>query len=67
MATPSPIDDGTLDDDPEPQLKYCKLKADAPLILANDTATCFAASDKCHALGGKSGRIHVLDFEGHQV
>jgi hypothetical protein len=49
------------------QLKWTQLGADAPFILAKDEATCFAASDKLHALGCCTGTVHVLDFEGNQV
>jgi len=53
-------------EDPEPsQLKYSTLGA--AVVLNGDAATCFAASDKVHALGCRSGAIRVLDFEGHQV
>jgi hypothetical protein len=49
------------------QLKWTQLGADASFILAKDEATCFAASDKLHALGCSAGTVHVLDFEGNKV
>lgn len=54
-------------DDSEPKLAWSHLGADAPGILGSDEGTCFAASDKLHAIGCLSGAIHLLDFEGHQV
>lgn len=60
-------DDSGLEGDSEPQLKYCNLEADALAILEGDEATRFAASEKGHALGCRSGAMHIVDFEGHQV
>lgn len=48
-------------------LKYSALEGDAPEILAKDEATCFAASEKVHALGCRTGSVHVLDFKGNKV
>ena len=48
-------------------MKYQRLGASVPELLSSDVASCMCASDKLLALGTKSGRVHILDFNGNEI
>lgn len=57
-------DDG---EEPEPSLKYQRLKGSIPDILKRDTASAFAVCEKFLVLGTHAGMVFVLDFSGNLV
>ncbi|CAO1634395.1 unnamed protein product [Parajaminaea phylloscopi] len=54
-------------EDPEPSLKYQRLKGSIPDILKKDSASAFAVSDKFLALGTHAGMVFIIDFSGNLI
>lgn len=55
------------EEEEEPRLKYQRMGGSIPSLLASDTASCIAVSERMIALGTHGGTVHILDFLGNQV
>mmetsp|Transcript_11548 Transcript_11548/g.42238 ORF Transcript_11548/g.42238 Transcript_11548/m.42238 type:complete len:1091 (-) Transcript_11548:113-3385(-) len=55
------------EEEEEPQLKYQRLGASIPAVLAKDAASCICVTDRMVALGTHDGAVYVLDFDGNEV
>lgn len=59
--------EGDDEEDPEPSLKYSRVKGGATDVLKKDTASAFAVSSRFMALGTHGGMIYILDVDGNLV